>query len=153
MRIRLLMVGRTDRGYVADGLEHYLERLAHLTPVDVVIVPPAGAGGPEHQRRVEGERLLAAVEKHERVVVLDERGRALGSEAFAGRLGAWRDQGVRQAAFLIGGAYGHDEPVRDQADLLLSLSPMTFPHQLVRVVLAEQLYRAFNILKGGAYHH
>jgi 23S rRNA (pseudouridine1915-N3)-methyltransferase len=86
-------------------------------------------------------------------VVLDERGRTMTSLQFAQQLGAWRDQGVRQVAFVIGGAYGMNEAVRERADLVLTLSAMVFPHQLVRVLFAEQLYRATTILQGSPYHH
>jgi 23S rRNA (pseudouridine1915-N3)-methyltransferase len=80
-------------------------------------------------------------------------GKALTSPAFAQQLGTWRDQGVRQVAFVIGGAYGMTDAVRDRADLVLALSAMIFPHQLVRVLFAEQLYRAATILQGSPYHH
>lgn len=85
-------------------------------------------------------------------VVLDERGRALGSEDFAALLGRWRDEGVREAQFLIGGANGHEAETRATADLLLSLGPATFPHMLVRAMIGEQLYRGFSILSGHPYH-
>jgi 23S rRNA (pseudouridine1915-N3)-methyltransferase len=102
---------------------------------------------------VEGERILAALRPGERVVALDERGKLLDSRQFAAQLGTWRDQGSRQVAFVVGGAYGLDPSVRERADLVLSLSPMTFPHQLVRLLFAEQLYRATAILQGSPYHH
>lgn len=153
MRIRLLLVGRTERGPVADGLEHYLVRVRRSAPVDVVVLPEAGTGGAAQQARLEEPRILAALQPGERVVVLDERGQALTSPQFAGRLGAWRDQGVRQVAFVIGGAYGLTDAVRQRADLVLSLSAMTFPHQLVRLLFTEQLYRAFTILRNEKYHH
>jgi 23S rRNA (pseudouridine1915-N3)-methyltransferase len=96
---------------------------------------------------------VAQLQAGERVVLLDERGKGLTSMQFAGQLGAWRDQGVRQVVFLIGGAYGVTDAIRERADLVLSLSAMTFPHQLVRLLFAEQLYRAFAILGGRPYHH
>lgn len=153
MKARLVVVGRTERGFVADGLAHYLVRLERVCPVETVVLPEAGRGDPAHQQQVEGERILAALRPGEQVVVLDERGLGLSSTGLAGRLGKWRDQGVRQVAFVVGGAYGLSDAVRDRADLVLSLSPMTFPHQLVRVLFAEQLYRAFSILRGAPYHH
>lgn len=153
MKARLIVVGRTERGFVADGVAYYLDRLERVCPVDIVVLPEAGRGDRTHQQHVEGERILAALRPGEQVVVLDERGMGLGSTGFADRLGKWRDQGVRQVAFVIGGAYGLSDAVRERADLVLSLSPMTFPHQLVRVLFAEQLYRAFSILRGAPYHH
>ncbi len=153
MKLRLLMVGRTVRGHVSEGMEEYLERLGRMAKVDQVVVPEAGVGDAIHQRQTEGTRILAALVPGELVVALDERGEMPDSRSFAARLGAWRDKGVRQVVFIIGGAHGLDEAVRQRADLVLALSSMTFPHQLVRVVLAEQLYRAFTILGGRPYHH
>jgi 23S rRNA (pseudouridine1915-N3)-methyltransferase len=153
MRIRILLIGRTERGPVADGLDDYLNRCARMAQVELVVLAEERAGQPEHRQRAEGERILAALKPGERLVALDERGELLTSPGFAARLGAWRDTGTRQAGFAIGGAYGLSEAVRARADLVLSLSPMTFPHQLVRVLFAEQLYRALTILHRLPYHH
>ena len=152
MKVRLIWVGRTVRGHVSDGLRDYLDRLARTMVVEEVVVPEAGIGAPAYQQRVEGERLLAAIKPGERVVVLDERGASMTSPEFAGRLGKWRDQGVRQVAFVIGGADGVDPALRARADLALSFGRMGWPHMLVRVMLAEQLYRAATILAGSPYH-
>jgi 23S rRNA (pseudouridine1915-N3)-methyltransferase len=130
-----------------------LGRVRRVWSVEEVVLPEAGRGDPAHQQRVEGERILAALRPVERVVALDERGKLLDSRQFAAQLGTWRDQGSRQVAFVVGGAYGLDPSVRERADLVLSLSPMTFPHQLVRLLFAEQLYRATAILQGSPYHH
>jgi 23S rRNA (pseudouridine1915-N3)-methyltransferase len=130
-----------------------LGRVRRVWSVGEVVLPEAGRGDPAHQQRVEGERILAALRPGERVVALDERGKLLDSRQFAAQLGTWRDQGSRQVAFVVGGAYGLDPSVRERADLVLSLSPMTFPHQLVRLLFAEQLYRATAILQGSPYHH
>ena len=153
MKVRLVLVGRSDRGMVSDGLEHYLKRTERLFPVEQVVLAEAGKGDPAYQQKVESERILGALKPGERVVVLDERGRTMTSPQFAEQLGLWRDQGVRQVAFVIGGAYGMNDAVRKRADLVLTLSAMVFPHQLVRVLFAEQLYRATTILQGSPYHH
>lgn len=153
MRLRLIWVGRTERGWVGDGVEHYLGRVARSWTVDQVVLPEAGRGEPAYQQRLESERIMAALKPGERVVVLDERGKPMASPQFADRIGSWRDQGVRQIVFVVGGAYGMTDEVRTRADLVLSLSAMTFPHQLVRVLFAEQLYRASAILQGSPYHH
>jgi 23S rRNA (pseudouridine1915-N3)-methyltransferase len=153
MKVRLILVGRTERGFVADGVQHYLARLDRTMPVEVSILPEAGRGESAFQQRTESDRIMAAIRPGEKVVVLDERGAALTSTAFAGKLGAWRDQGVKHVVFIIGGAYGMTDEVRQRADVLLALSTMTFPHQLVRVLFAEQLYRATSILQGTGYHH
>lgn len=153
MKVRLVLVGRSERGMVSDGVDHYLGRLSRSFAVEQVVLSEAGKGEPAYQQRVESERILAALKPGERIVVLDQRGKALTSPQFADRLGSWRDQGVRQVAFVIGGAYGVTDAVRGRADLVLALSAMTFPHQLVRVLFAEQLYRASAILQGSPYHH
>lgn len=153
MKIRLLMVGKTDRGAVGELCSQYMERVARMVPLEQVVVPEAGKGAPAYQQQVECERLLAAIKPGERVVVLDERGTRPTSEEFAAQLGKWRDQSVKQLVFVVGGAYGLTDAVRQRADLVLALSAMTFPHQLVRVVFAEQLYRAYTILNRTPYHH
>lgn len=153
MKLRVLLVGRTERGFVSDGFVHYLERVKKSVPIEVVVLPEAGGGDASQQQRVEAPRILAALMPGERVVVLDERGAGLTSVQFAERLGTWRDQSVRQVTFVVGGAYGMTDEVRQRADLVLALSAMTFPHQLVRVLFAEQLYRAFAILSRRPYHH
>jgi 23S rRNA (pseudouridine1915-N3)-methyltransferase len=147
------MVGTTERGFVAEGFEEYIGRLRKSAKVEIMIVKGAGQGDAAHQQHVESERLLAALKPGDRVVALDERGKAMDSVTFAERIGVWRDQGVRECVFIIGGAYGLHNDVRERADLVLALSPMTFTHQVVRVVFAEQLYRAFTILAGRPYHH
>lgn len=153
MHIRLLLIGRTDRGHVAEGVAHYSARIAHAANFTTVVLPEAGKGDAAYKSKWEGEKILAAIQPGEIVVALDERGKLLTSPAFAQRIGKWRDGGRQRIVFVIGGAYGLSEAVRDRADLVLSLSPMTFPHQLVRVLFAEQLYRALAILKGIPYHH
>ena len=153
MKLRLILVGRSERGHVAEGLSHYVDRINRLEAMEIVVLPDAGKGDVAWQQRTESERILAALRPGEKVVVLDERGTLLTSPAFAQRIGTWRDHGVRDIAFVIGGAYGMTDAVRQRADLVLALSPMVFPHQLVRVLFAEQLYRALSILKGTGYHH
>ncbi|QQR87477.1 MAG: 23S rRNA (pseudouridine(1915)-N(3))-methyltransferase RlmH [Flavobacteriales bacterium] len=153
MQIRLVMVGRTERGFVADGLAHYARRIAHSVQFSMVHLPEAGKGDAAFKSRWEGERILAELQPGEVVVALDERGKLLSSPAFASHLGRWRDAGRHRIAFIIGGAYGLTDEVRSRADLVLAVSTMTFPHQLVRVLFAEQLYRGLAILKGSPYHH
>lgn len=104
------------------------------------------------RRAREGEALLAAIPAGARIVALDERGRAETSEAFAKRLGRWRDDGARTVGFVIGGADGLDDSVRKKADFVLGFGALTWPHMLVRAMLAEQIYRAQSILAGHPYH-
>ena len=153
MRTKLIMVGKTERGFVSEGLAHYLERLRHWSPVEEVVVAKSERASAQEQRVEEERKLLRSIPAGARLVILDETGRTMDSRAFAKRLGDWRDQGVRDVCFVIGGAYGLTDAVRQKADLVLSLSAMTFPHQLVRVLFAEQLYRAWSILDRTGYHH
>jgi 23S rRNA (pseudouridine1915-N3)-methyltransferase len=149
MRLTLIAVGRIGPGPPRDLFDEYARRLRpKLALVEVEErrkLPP-----PELAAR-EADRLLAAVPKGAVAVALDERGRALPSAAFAALLGGWRDAG-RDVAFLVGGAGGLDPRVRARAELVLSLGPMTWPHLLVRGLLAEQLFRAQAILAGHPYH-
>ena len=150
MRLLVAAVGRA-RGSAAGALyDEYARRMTW--PLDLREVEVRQALPPPRLKAREGELLLATVPKGSRVVVLDETGRNLDSAAFAALLGGWRDERVPQAAFLIGGADGHDDPVRAAADLTLSFGTMTWPHLLARAMLAEQLYRATTILAGHPYH-
>lgn len=150
MRLLVAAVGRA-RGSAAGALfDEYARRMTW--PLDLREVEVKQALPPPRLKAREGALLLATVPKGSRVVALDETGRNLDSAAFAALLGGWRDEGVPHAAFLIGGADGHDEPVRAAADLTLSFGAMTWPHLLARAMLAEQLYRATTILAGHPYH-
>lgn len=109
-------------------------------------------GSVEERKKREGALLLSAVPAAAKIVVMDERGKLLSSEKFAKRLGDWQDESVPAVAFLIGGADGHSEEIRQKADLILAFGEMTWPHMLARVMLAEQIYRAKTILDGHPYH-
>jgi len=150
MKVLLSAVGLAKAGPERDLFEQYRARLNW--PFDLREVDDKKPmTGPERMRR-EGRLLLDTVPPGAVVVVLDERGKTLDSEALAARLGQWRDQSVPTIAFLIGGADGHGADVVARADLLLSLGAMTWPHMLVRALIAEQLYRCDCILSGHPYH-
>jgi 23S rRNA (pseudouridine1915-N3)-methyltransferase len=151
MEILILSVGRWKGGPARALYEDYAARSAW--PTALVEVEERRKLPPEARRAREAGLLLAALPaRHVRVVALDEAGRAMASEAFARRLAAWRDQGTRTIAFLIGGDAGHGAAALARADLTLSLGPMTWPHLLVRGLIAEQLYRAQQIIAGHPYH-
>ena len=145
-----MAVGRCREPAVLSLVDDYSRRCAWVMRVREVAA--RGAVGPERQVDAEGQELLAAVPPGAAVVALDGRGRNLTSEAFADQLGRWRDEGTRAVAFLIGGPDGLGPAVRERASLVLSLGSMTWPHMLVRAMLAEQLYRATTILAGHPYH-
>lgn len=150
MQALLAAVGRAKAGPERSLFEHYAGRLrGGLTVREVEEKRPLPVA--ERMAR-EGELLLSCVPAGARIVALDERGKSMGSRAFADRIGRWRDESVPCVAFLVGGADGHAESVRQRADLLLNFGSMTWPHMLVRGLLAEQLYRAQCILDGHPYH-
>ncbi|HLO76968.1 MAG TPA: 23S rRNA (pseudouridine(1915)-N(3))-methyltransferase RlmH [Magnetospirillum sp.] len=150
MRLWLAAVGRAKPGPELDLFQQYARRLTPpLSLREVEEKRPLPV--PERKGR-EADLLLAAIPAGAIVVALDERGKTIGSEAFAERLGRWRDDGVGDVAFLIGGADGHGDAVRARADLLLSFGAMTWPHMLVRAMIAEQMWRAQAILSGHPYH-
>ena len=154
MRISLVAVGRARHDPATQIFDYYRHRLdergiGRLDLKEVEEKRPLPA--PERKLR-EGELLLRAVPKGAVVVALDVAGKPLSSWEFAQKLGAWRDAGTADLAFLIGGADGLSQAVLERADLVLSLGPMTWPHLLVRGMLAEQLYRAQTILAGHPYH-
>jgi 23S rRNA (pseudouridine1915-N3)-methyltransferase len=150
MRITLAAVGRAKAGASRDLYDSYVERLAwRLTLKEVEERRTLAA---EALKRREGERLLGAVPKGAKLVALDEGGRHMTSPAFAALLGRWRDEGLQDLAFAVGGAEGLSRAVLRRADLVLALGAMTWPHLLVRALVVEQLYRAQTILSGHPYH-
>lgn len=155
MKITLLTMGRTDIPWVAEGLRMYSSRLVHYVPFSVKELPELkGAGSLSHEqiKAREGTLLLGAVKPSDTVVLLDEHGDEFSSLQFADRIQKYLLSG-RDLVFIVGGAYGFSPAVYGRADAKLSLSRMTCSHQLVRTIFAEQLYRAFTILRGEPYHN
>ncbi|HLT76568.1 MAG TPA: 23S rRNA (pseudouridine(1915)-N(3))-methyltransferase RlmH [Ferrovibrio sp.] len=154
MKITITCVGRAGRAKHDASqslIEAYRERLPW--PVAIREVEDRKAGGTAAERKArEAALLLAAIPKGAVIIALDERGKSLTSRAFADQLAAWRDHGEQEVAFVIGGADGLDRSVLDRARLTLSLSAMTWPHLLARVMLLEQLYRAWSLQTGHPYH-
>ena len=150
MNILVAAVGKAKHGAERELFESYAARLPWRVDLKEIEIKKEAAVNVRRAR--EGEALLGAVPEGARIIALDERGKSETSEAFAKRLGRWRDDGVRGVAFLIGGADGLDESVRKRADATLSFGALTWPHMLVRALLAEQLYRAHTILTGHPYH-
>ena len=154
MKARLIAVGEHPPGWVSEGFAEYRKRLSHWLPLDLVEIAPGVRGKGRDAARAthdEGQRVLAALPKQGLVVALDGRGRQHSSEDLAQRMEHWRQQG-RDLAFLVGGPEGHAPEVMARADERWSLGPLTLPHMLVRLVLAEQLYRACTLLANHPYH-
>lgn len=156
VKLTLLTVGKTDVKWVREGLDLYASRLSHYVPFSVVELPEqknVSALSESQIKEREGVLILKALKPADDVVLLDEHGRELRSVEFAKTLEERMSRGGRDLVFVIGGAYGFSEAVYSRASWKLSLSKMTFSHQMVRTVFVEQLYRAFTILKGEPYHH
>jgi Uncharacterized conserved protein len=157
MRITIAAIGRMKTGPERELVARYLERAQGagkplaLTGFEVSELSESRAGSAA-ARKIEEARAIRAALPDGLVVALDERGKTLTSEAFANQLARWRDDGRAAIGFVIGGADGIDPDLVRAADLTLSFSPMVWPHQLVRIMLAEQLYRATTILSGHPYH-
>lgn len=156
MKIQLVSVGKNHEAYVKEGLEDFTRRISKYYPVAwLIVAPPKNAGTlPEMElKKKEGESILELLKKEDYLVALDEKGKQLSSEGLAQFIQARANESVKNLVFLIGGAFGLDEKVLKRCDYKWSLSQLTFPHQLVRLILAEQLYRACSILRNEKYHH
>lgn len=153
MKLRLIAVGNRPPEWVAEGFADYARRLPRDMPLELTEVASAkrGKGSAGRAREIEGQRLLGQIGPRDWVVALDERGKTWSTLQLAQKLDDWRMQG-RDVTFLIGGADGLDDACRAGADAVLSVSAMTLPHALVRVVLAEQVYRAWSVISGHPYH-
>ncbi|MBK0418597.1 23S rRNA (pseudouridine(1915)-N(3))-methyltransferase RlmH [Leucobacter sp. CSA1] len=151
MSVRILAIGRKHEGWVSEGIERYEKRLRKPFDTKWQLLPHSSRDG-EAARAEESERVLAKVGRDEFLVLLDERGRNVDSPALSGALQGALERG-RPVTLVIGGAYGVDDAVRSRADFVWSLSKLVFPHQLVRLIVAEQLYRAQEIAAGRPYHH
>jgi len=150
LKLTVACIGRAGRGPERDLYEHYAGRIRW--PLTLRELEEKKKLPPAELIRREGELLLGAVPDRAVLVALDRRGKVVDSEAFARRLGRWRDDGVAHVAFLIGGADGHAERLLQKASLVLSFGAMTWPHLLARAMLAEQIYRAQQLLAGHPYH-
>lgn len=156
MKITLIAVGKTDRTYLREGISLYCGRLSRYASFAMTEIPdvklPASAGE-DAVRKKEGGQILRLIRPSDDVVLLDPRGREIGSEEWAADLQERFSHDRRDLVFVIGGPYGFSADVYARADSMMSLSKMTFSHQMVRLLFVEQLYRAFTIMKGEPYHH
>lgn len=153
MRLRVLWTGKTREEWVRTGIEEYAGRIRRYMPLELAEAREEKGGDPELMRRMETERLAKLIPPASRLVLMDERGDEMTSPQFASFIGKTRDEGVGELVFVVGGAYGFGDELRRRAHRSISLSRMTFTHQMVRVFLLEQIYRGFTILNGEPYHH
>ncbi len=156
MKLSFWSVGKAHEPHVKEGVEMFTKRISNYFPVEWYIIPmPKNSGMLSEMdlKKKEGESILNFLSKDDYLVLLDERGKQLSSEAFATFLQARANESVKNIVFLIGGAYGVSDDVMKRANYKWSLSPLVFPHQLVRLILAEQVYRACSIMRNEKYHH
>ncbi len=156
MEIELLAVGKTTIRFVIDGIEEYTRRLKHYIPYSIRTIPDiknTSKMDQAKQKEEEGKKILEAVSNSDYVVLLDERGKQYSSMEFSAFIEKQMVAGRRKVIFVVGGPYGFSKAVYDRADSLLSLSKMTFNHEMVRLFFTEQVYRAMTITRGEPYHH
>ena len=156
MKITLLSLGKTEEKYIKEGIEIYLKRLKHYIKLEVNDLPELKNTknlSVEQQKKKEAEMLIKCISSTDYVVLLDERGTELSSLSFADYINKRMLASTQNLVFVIGGPYGFDQTIYERANDKISLSKMTFSHQMVRLFFVEQIYRAFTILKGEPYHH
>ncbi len=155
MKITLLVVGKTTDAHLQALIADYEKRLTHYLPFSLQVIPElknAKNLRQDQQKQAEGELILKAVENNTMLILLDEHGREYRSVDFAQQISKYQGAG-RNVTFVVGGPYGFSEAVYQRAEGKISLSQMTFSHQMIRLIFIEQLYRAMTILKGEPYHH
>lgn len=156
MKITLLTVGKTDKDWVRQGLDIYMSRLKHYIPFSIVEIPElknVSALNKDQIKSKEGELILKNIRPTDDVILLDEKGKQYTSVELAKIIQDKISYAGKDIIFIIGGAYGFSDAVYQRANSKLSLSKMTFSHQMVRAIFAEQIYRAFTIMRGEPYHH
>lgn len=154
MQIELLFLGKTKEKYLAAGIEDFRGRLQRFARVNIKVLKDVKpAGKPDRKiKDEEGEALLSHLQHQTFLIALDPGGRELNSAGLAEHFGKWRDSGRRHITLVLGGSLGLSENVLGRADFVLSMSRLTFTHEMARMIIMEQLYRAFNILGGTGYH-
>ena len=156
MEISLIVIGKTNARYLQEGIDEYIKRLKHYIPYSITVLPDIKNTKKlteEQQKEAEGKLMLDALKPGDCLILLDERGKEFTSVAFADYLQRKMNAGLRRLVFVIGGPYGFSQSVYDRADEKISLSKMTFSHEMIRLFFTEQIYRAMTIQRGEPYHH
>jgi len=156
MKITLIFVGKTDKKYIIDGIAEYEKRLMHYCKFEVKVIPDiknTKAMSADVQMQKEGEQIINLLRPSTETILLDERGREYTSVEFARFIERKAVAGQSDITFVVGGPYGFSQELKGVAKSMVSLSKLTFSHQLVRLLFVEQLYRAMTIIKGEPYHH
>ena len=156
MNIKLIAIGKTDDKQLQSLIEQYTKRLSHYVKFELEVIPDLKRAknlSEEEQKVKEGKLILDKVSNSDTLILLDEKGKQFSSENFADKLQKHMNSGIKQLIYVIGGPYGFSEEVYQRANSKLSLSLMTFSHQMIRLFFVEQLYRGFTILRNEPYHH
>lgn len=156
MKITLLAIGKTNAKYLLEGIEQYTKRLGHYIPFELKILPDVKTTKSlttDKQKEMEGQMFLSTIGQGDWVTLLDERGKEFTSREFANYIDKKMVTLPKNLIFIIGGPYGFSQEMYDRANEKLSLSKMTFSHEMIRLFFIEQIYRAMTILKGEPYHH
>jgi len=156
MNVEIWSLGKENEAFIDDGLRYYFQKTRPWNPIDLVVlqVPKKMATtDPERSKKLEEELILKKLSPHHYLVLLDERGKLLNSIQWSQQFGQCMNQGTKTVVLLIGGAFGVTDEIRKKANQCWSLSNLVFPHQLVRLIVAEQVYRAFSIMNHSPYHH
>ena len=156
MKISLIFTGKTKLDWVSSGIREYSEKLKHYISLQIRELHTGKITGKNIEKvtkQKEGELILNSIKNEDFLILLDERGKIYSSTEFADFLEKEAVQGIKSIVFVVGGAYGFDQSVYNRSNLLISISKMTFSHQIIRIIFMEQLYRAFTIIRGESYHH
>ncbi len=156
MKTTFSYIGKTADKYLEEGIGMYERRLKHYLPYETILIPDVKNGGkldPEQLKIKEGEQILQRLKNDDCLILLDERGKLYSSEQFASTMDQWFQAPYKRLVFQVGGAFGFSEAVYQRANYKLSLSAMTFSHQMIRLFFLEQLYRAMTILRNEPYHN
>ncbi len=156
MKITLLVIGKTDSAYINEGMNEYVSRLKHYINFEIEVIPDIKKNrnsGAEFQKTKEGEQILTKIGSGKEMHLFDEKGKLYTSREFATFLEKKMLSGLKELVLVIGGPYGFSKNVYENAVSTVSLSRMTFSHQMARILCVEQIYRAFTILRGEPYHH
>ena len=156
MKVTLLVIGKTDDKLLKELIDKYHKKLNHYARFNYIEIPDPSRRKSiriDDQKEHEAQKIESLLDKQSRLILLDENGKAFSSRSFSSFIENEGLQGNSNLTFVIGGPYGHSKSLKAKAHLLISLSKMTFTHQMVRLIFSEQLYRAFSILRGEPYHH
>ena len=153
MKLSIFSVGKANDSYIKEGVDQFTKRIGHYYPIDWQLITPSKLSEPVQVKKGEASSIIKALSVTDILILLDEKGKMLNSPGLANLIQQKANQSAQRIVFLIGGAYGVDDDIKKRANFTWSISDLVFPHMLVRLILAEQIYRACSILANEKYHH